>query len=268
MKPVELYRMVMGSQVWTFTSADSRVIYNGDVYLPVSIGRGGIESKNELSKATLEVRLDIAQDLSRTLMRTYLEQVLGLTLFIQTSSGTETAWKGRLSSLKPNNTALVMSFESVFTSLRRPGLRARYQKTCRHALYGRGCVLDPEDFVLIGGVQSVSGVSVVVPDAAAQDYGYFLGGMLRAPDGALGYIVGHSGSQITLQRPLNSLLTAFAESGYGGSYGNYYGGLAVKLYPGCDHLRLTCKNKFGNLDNYGGFDWIPTKNPMGGSSIV
>lgn len=120
----------------------------------------------------------------------------------------------------------------------------------------------------IGLAQSVSGASVVVPEAAAQVNGYFLGGMLRAPDGLLGYIVGHSGSQITLQRPLNSLVTAFAEIGYGRSYGSYYGGLAVKLYPGCDHIRLTCKNKFGNLDNYGGFDWIPTKNPMGGSSLV
>lgn len=268
MKPVELYRMTMGSQVWTFTSSDSDVIYNGELYSSVSIGRGGIESKNELSKATLEVRLGIQHSLSKILMRSYLEQVVSLTLFIQTSFGTETAWKGRLSSLKPNNTALVMAFESVFTSLRRPGLRARYQKSCRHALYGRGCNLDPESFVISGLARTVSGVTVEVPEAGIKPDSYFLGGMLRAPDGLLGYIVGHSGAIVTLQRPLASLITAFNESGYGRNYGGDYGGLEVKLYPGCNHLRATCKDTFGNLLNYGGFDWIPTKNPMGGSSIV
>jgi len=42
----------------------------------------------------------------------------------------------------------------------------------------------------------------------------------------------------------------------------------VKIYPGCDRVRATCESKFDNLDNFGGFPWIPTKNPFGGSSIV
>ncbi|MCP3868314.1 MAG: hypothetical protein GY703_09520, partial [Gammaproteobacteria bacterium] len=45
------------------------------------------------------------------------------------------------------------------------------------------------------------------------------------------------------------------------------GGLAITLYPGCAHNPTACA-AFGNLDNYGGFWWIPGKNPMGGSSIV
>lgn len=268
MKPVELYRLFLGTQVWAFTSSDHRVVYNGEVYLPEAIGRGKMELKNELSKASLDVSLDLTHDLSHLLMRTFPLQTLGITLFIQTGSGTNTAWKGRLASKKPSSTALKLTFESIFTSLRRPGLRARYQKACRHALYARGCNLDPEAFALPGLLQNVDGVLVTVPEAAAQIDGYYVGGMLRAPDGTLGYIVGHTGSLITLQQIHYSLIDAFANTGWGMNYGNDWGGLEVKLYPGCDHLRLTCKDKFNNLDNYGGFDWLPTRNPMDGSSIV
>ena len=82
---------------------------------------------------------------------------------------------------------------------------------------------------------------------------------MGAADGSLGYITGHTGTQITIQRMPYSLITQFEDEG---------AGTAISLYPGCDHTRETCKAKFDNLLNYGGFDWIPAKNPMGGSSIV
>lgn len=40
-------------------------------------------------------------------------------------------------------------------------------------------------------------------------------------------------------------------------------GDAVTLLHGCDHARLgDCKNKFNNVVNYGGMDFIPTVNPF------
>ena len=44
-------------------------------------------------------------------------------------------------------------------------------------------------------------------------------------------------------------------------------GAAITLYPGCDHTRATCAAKFANLDNFGGFPWIPTRNPFDGGSL-
>jgi uncharacterized phage protein (TIGR02218 family) len=267
-KPVEFFRFVMGSEVWTYTSADHPITYNDELYAPVPIGRGGIEAKNELSKANLDIKVDIYNPLARVLLRSVNEQVLTLTMFVQTDLGTGTAWKGRLSSLKPSGTQLTLAFESVFTSLRRPGLRARYQKTCRHALYGRGCTLDMDSFAVSALATAADGAIITVPDAALQADGWWVGGMLRAPDGVLRWIIAHAGSLITLSRPLESLQTALDNSGYGEGYGTYYGGVSVDLFPGCDHNRETCRVKFNNLDNYGGFPWIPSKNPMGGSSIV
>jgi hypothetical protein len=37
---------------------------------------------------------------------------------------------------------------------------------------------------------------------------------------------------------------------------------------GCDRTFATCQSKFGNSLNFGGFPWIPVKNPFAGDSIV
>lgn len=268
MNIVEMYKFVRDADEWNKTSANIEVSYNGDTYVPAPIGRGDLEARNELSKSTLEVELDIFDDLAQDLLTSFTEKVLSLTLFIKTDAVTGVAWKGRLTDVKPTKTKLKLSFENIFTSMRRPGLRARYQKPCRHLLYGRGCGLDPEAFATAGRVLAISGTFVTVAEAALQPDGYYLGGMLRGNDGILGYIISHSGSIIGLQRPIDSLTADFAISGYGLNYGNLYGGLEAKLYPGCDRLRQTCETKFNNLDNYGGFPWIPSRNPMDGSSIV
>lgn len=256
--PIDLYRIAMGSVVWTLTSADTDQTYNSEVYVATAMGRGGFEQKNELTKANMEVNLPVDHELAVTLLTSYSEQIITLTMFAKDGATVGTSWKGRLASIKPDDAKLTMVFESIFTSLRRPGLRARFQKSCRHALYGRGCTLDPEDFADTGSCVAISGTVLTVTEAALQPNGYYLGGMVRAPDGSLGYIINHVGTSITMQRvPYNILQTA--EEGFP---------FSVTLYPGCDHSRATCGDKFSNGLNYGGFDWIPSKNPMGGSSII
>lgn len=258
MTPVDLFKITMGELVWNMTSADTKQTYSGDDYFPVACGRGGIEQKSEIAKANVELRLPIDHELSVSLLSSYNEQIIGLTIFTKRDADVEVSWKGRLASIKPGDANLTLIFESVFTSLRRPGLRARFQRSCRHALYGRGCTLDPEDFATVGSATSLASNVVQVTEAAGEADGFFTGGMIRGPDGSLGYIIGHTGEYLTMQRVPYSITQAAAE-GFP---------FSVTLYPGCDHSRATCRDKFDNKLNYGGFDWIPTKNPMGGSSIV
>src|SRR3546814_7023803 len=72
--------------------------------------------------------------------------VVTMTLFINDDGDISTAWKGRLVTVEPEKAAVKLSFESIFTSLRQPGLRARFQRSCRHALHHRGCDLLLDDF--------------------------------------------------------------------------------------------------------------------------
>jgi uncharacterized phage protein (TIGR02218 family) len=94
-------------------------------------------------------------------------------------------------------------------------------------------------------------VTVQVAVAASRPDGYFVGGMLATTAGAR-MIVGHAGIDLTLVAPMVGLTA----------------GDAVQLYAGCDHTMAHCKDRFGNLDNFGGFPFIPVKNPFTGDAIV
>lgn len=268
MKPKELYRFVEGSNVWTLTSADADEIYNGETYVSTAIGRTEAESKNELSRANIEVSFDIDNQVARRWLKSIIDEVVTLAVFSKDGGDVNIIWKGRLSAVKPNLSEIVLVFESVFTSLRRHGLRARYQRNCPHVLYGRGCKLDKEDFAVSGLVTLASANVVKMPVAATYPDGYFTAGMVEAPDGSLRFITNHAGDTLTLIRSLDPLNEAFNSAGYGMSYGVYYGGVSARIFPGCDRTKETCKNKFNNLPDYGGFPFIPLKNPFGGGSIV
>ena len=45
-------------------------------------------------------------------------------------------------------------------------------------------------------------------------------------------------------------------------------GSAFEAFAGCDRSFSTCQSKVGNALNFGGFPWIPAKNPLAGDSIV
>lgn len=268
MSRVELYRFsessfdAMGANqegtVWTWTSGQEPIEYNGETYLPAAISRGQIEAKEEISKANIEVHLDLGNEMGRKWLSEFMDTVITLSLYEQDEDDDINAvWKGRLSTVKPTLSEIKLVFESIFTSLKRPGLRARYQRTCRHMLYGRGCTLNKNDWEVQGFVTSSTLTSAVIPEAANYQDGWFTSGIIKVPDGSLRFITHHEGSLITLLSPSTSLASIPPASG-----------AQVSLYPGCDRSRRTCAAKFSNLNNYGGFDWIPLKNPFDGSSIV
>ena len=65
-------------------------------------------------------------------------------------------------------------------------------------------------------------------------------------------ILAHSGNSVTLSALLSGLAV----------------GVAFEAFAGCDRTLATCQAKFGNAINFGGFPWIPAKNPFTGDAIV
>lgn len=270
--PVMLFELVQGPTTWRYTSAAYPVTALGHTWQPTQIKPGAVTQSNDMTRDTLSLQFPRGHEFARTFLGYTPDLITSVTVYRGHTTDPDnsfvTYWKGRVSSFKTSGDQLSVECEPIFTSLRRPGLRARWQRSCRYALYHRGCGLDPEQFGSDGTCISANGVNIVVPEAAALPAGWLIGGMIRSPDGVLRYIVDHSGSNIKLIRPVESLARALADSGYGRGYGTYYGGVAVRLYPGCDHSMSTCKAKFNNIDNFGGFPWIPSKNPFAGSSIA
>lgn len=257
MKTVELYRFLQDGNVTTFTSADKAQTHNSETYDPVAIGRSTITQTGELSKDNLDVTMSLNNTSARFWMNGTSERSLGLTVFSKSVLGTNVMWKGRLAGVTPQQADVKFTFESIFTSMRRPGLRARYQRTCRHPLYGNRCGVNKEAYAVALTATAVNGNVITIPDAAAEPEGDFFTGMLEAPDGTTRFIVAHAGALVTLVRPIATLTAAIQ----GGDTG-------VLLYPGCDRSRERCATRFDNLDANGSFPFIPHRNPFDGSSIV
>lgn len=268
--PIHLLHFSQGVLNWRYTTASYPIIALGHIWNPSPITQGGVNQSNDMTRDTLSLRFPRDHEFARIFLAYTPDQLTSVTLYRGHEGESEfiVYWKGRIASTKSGGETISVECEPVFTSLRRPGLRARYQRTCRHAHYGRGCNLDPEDWATSGICTEASGVQVVVPQAALFSAGYFIGGMIESPDGVLRHVIEHSGSLLTLIRPIESLILEVGSSGYGRSYGENYGGVPVRIFPGCDHSRFTCESKFNNLDNNGSFPWIPEKNPFGGSSIA
>lgn len=263
----ELYRFVEGDSdfVYTVTSADSEDEYDAgsgvETYVPVALGRDEVESKGEMSRENLTISFSIDNPTARKWFLSSLDFPLTVAVFSKDlrTETVEIEWKGRLASVSPKKSEIEFTFESVFTSLRRMGLRQRYQVNCPHALYGKGCNIDKEDFAVTGSVTNVTNAVVTVPAAASYPDGYFSSGIFEDMNGNLRFVLSHVGSTLTLIRPMNTLADYAAANGYP---------IPCRLFPGCNRAVDICNSRFGNLNNYGGFPFIPGKNPFGGSSIV
>lgn len=259
MRPIDLYRFTQGADVFTYTSTDHTVTYLAEDYVPTAIGRGNIDLKTDLAKSNIEVRMPLTHPQAEIWLKTQVEVSIGLTVFQQNDLGTNVIWKGRMAGIKPGRADVAFTFESVFTSLRRPGLRARFQRTCRHPLYFGKCKLNRADFVEPGLATSASADGLVITVDVVMAAGDFFTGIIETPDdGAMRFITAQSGFTLTVTRPMPLLtLAALAITD-----------VDVNLYPGCDRSRERCDTRFANLNNNGSFPYIPIKNPFDGTSIT
>ncbi len=267
----ELYKFARDDETWEFTSADGDITYEGELYKAVPIGRSERVLEADLNKADIEINLSFNNPLAIDLLRSVNVRTLILTLFIQDDGDTFVGWKGRLASTTPEENTIQLTFSSIYTSLRRPGLGARYQKTCRHPLYGRGCNVNFNDHSTTTDIISASsdGKTFNVESLNGNEPSFFLGGMLRSGSGSFRWITSVNGNNLTVSQQFKELFNEVTNSGYGRNYGNFYGGKRpVQLFPGCNHTMTICRTRFNNLDNYGGFPFIPTENPMDGSSLL
>jgi uncharacterized phage protein (TIGR02218 family) len=254
--PIELYEFIQGTNEWRYASCDSAIVYNAKTYQPYPISRDRIKQTTDPFKNDLKLVLPRENNFAAQFLGFAPDEITSVTIYRGHAVDLNfiTYWKGRVIGAEVSGNEVTIDCESIFTSVRRPGLRAVYEYTCRHALYGVACKAAPSAFEVSGTIASISSNGLVLTITAAGSFasGYFTGGMIGQLTGTRRFITNHTGSDITLSRPVQ-------EFGIG---------LDIKLYPGCDHTKETCNNKFANIANYGGFPWIPIRNPFDGASIV
>lgn len=250
LQEVELYAFTSNSAQFRLTPHEFDVELDGDRYLSLPMQRNELALGAEAAKSALELKLPPDCALVRHLLAASLTgDTTSVALRIGRKSDwggdwwiSGTRWLGRVLGVEIADDVARIRCESAQVSLKRIGLRRLYSRQCSHVLYSAACGATP--ISASGFVSNVYGRTVEL-DGGSPVSGALAGGWLQTPDGMRHMIVGDNGSSVELLYPV--AIEAGAE---------------VLLTMGCDHSTATCQARFANLDNYGGFPAIPSKNPF------
>lgn len=263
-EPRELYKFTRNTFEWFFTSGDTDITFDGDIYLAVPIKRKKIESTQEINKTVLKIEVSRTNVFATQYIEETPNDVITLEIIRQHTEDSETvtSFKGRVINVSFDEDSITISCQSNQSSLRRPGLRRLYQTACPHVLYGDQCTVVKVDFKTTAILDAVDGnvltsTTFTVGINPTYDLQWFVGGVVEFVDGNgltnVRFIteMNHIDGKITLNLPLKG---AIATS-------------SVDVFPGCGHDNITCNGKFTNIESFGGFPFIPKKNPQDGTPV-
>jgi len=254
--PIALFRFGWGDRLLGYTTSEYPITLDGEdlTYQPIPIERNAITSSGNMDKSTLQIRLPVNTEIV-DLFRVYPpSEVVGVTIF-QGHQGEDeflAIFVGRVLSSARKGRIASLNCEPAITSMRRPGLRRRFQYACPHVLYGSQCRANRADFTIERQVLSVSGANVTMSPGWQGQWQptNFQNGLFewQGPNGTeLRNILKADGDILLLSGRLSSLVP----------------GSTVNLSLGCKHNMDDCLGVFNNIHNYGGQPWIPVKNPIG-----
>lgn len=252
--PIELYFFSRNDETWRFTSADYNFNDNGNLPIPFSgeflsrlIKRSSIAQGLEAVKNS--VKLEVAPNFEIVDQFRGLPDpgVISVTMIrlhpTDTSFEYQILWTGRVLGSKIEPDRAELNCEPVTVSLKRNGLRRLYSKVCTHVLYGNECGVSrqPQYFI----VNDIDGLKLTL-DANTGVINNFAGGYIEDQLGFNKTMVESSGGfEMILSRVMKVAI-----------------GDEITAYTGCNHTTSDCVNKYNNIENFGGFPWIPTKNPF------
>lgn len=249
---IELYKFDLAGQIYAYTTAIEAVTYNAQEYDPAYVRRDAIKGTEQIARSGIKVKM--ARDAS--IVARYIggspTHPVELEIYQQSGVTTTLIWLGRVMTVSFAGSEAVLNCEPIFSSLKRNGLRALYQRNCRHALYDHKCTLNKDLFRVDGVLTGATSTTLTATQYGTKPNGWFVAGYVEygtTPERRS--ITAHTGNTITLDAPLTG-----PEAGD-----------TVKAFGGCDHLFTTCDAKFSNTDNFGGFPHIPKINPFGDTPV-
>lgn len=256
--PITLYKFTCGDLIYGYTDAEQAVEVASVTYEPLPIDSDALSSSGTLDKSTMQVRVPHDSEIAELFRIAPPSEVVGIVMFQGHFTDVDAeflaVYSGRVLSCGRQDSTATLRCEPIGTSMRRPGLRQRYQYGCPHALYGTACGAIRADHESIHAVEAVGTGQVTLPDGweGAIPAGKFTSGLM---------IWTHDGRTEVRQIRVASAGTNVVQ--IDGSTVGLVIGSSVTIAPGCNHQLTDCEVIFSNVQNFGGCPWIPTKNPLG-----
>jgi len=254
-RPIELYQITQGSTVYRYASCASDTTVGSVTYSALAIARSRVEQGSDAENRTITITVPGNEPFAQQ----YIDVVPGerATVRIYRYQRDESPafdtqvllFDGIVQSVRfqRDGHSAEINVRSAEAAMNRNIPRFTYMGMCNHFLYDESCGVSPGSFNHIGEVSAVSGNTITVTGADASGFD-FVGGYCRPPateDYRL--VLAQSGDDLTLLLP-------FFESPVGSN---------VQLFAGCDHLvDGDCASTFDNVINFGGFPFVPNRNPF------
>lgn len=260
----DLYTLTLtDGSVLRLTSRDTDVTWDGNVYSSAGpfVEREGLSWRRGAEVDALTVRF--AADSSHTIGATgipFLHAVVrglldGGVLTLQRAfwdypdhavDGVITLFTGRVGDISGNGAQVECEVNSYLELLSQKMPRNTYSPGCRHTLFDPACGLTRASWGSAGTVAAGSSRTHIHVSGISDANDYHSMGTIVFEDGAL------EGQKRFIKHWYNNVVYMVLELWEMPEVGD-----EITLYPGCDKIRATCKDKFNNEANFGGFPYVP-----------
>ena len=256
-RPIWLYEISQdGGSTWRWTSYAEPVTAGGATWEPKDITHGEISSGVDMVDEGMSLQVGIGERSNpfRQNLSGYLVNPLRVRLYRTTAPGfaldlTSPIYAAPVASTKFGARGVIgVNLSSVRGIAERSVPRVLLQPICNWDLFGPNtCRLSSGTYRRIGTLSAVGDRWVESAAFADADPNYFALGRIRIGSQTR-MITSQDGNRLNLNAPFTEPYPAAGDN--------------VEVWPGCDRALDTCINKFGNHVNFGGFPYIPPRNPQ------
>ena len=240
---IHLFTFNCANKYWHYTNGKKPIFLGGNKHIPLAIARG--RWKTEMDNSDFEITIPSNTELTSLFIKrnpirpvfVKIKNTNGNVILSGVILESSTEAQKRISKLKCQSIKTIVSGHLP---------TRRFSPSCPWILYGADCGLSKSDFVYeVSRDDCTINDTSIITDLSSYAAGYFSFGFIECGHETI-LIVNHSGDELTL---LNSFFDDYEEETF-------------RIYPGCDLTKSTCENKFSNLSNFGGFPFIPIRNPV------
>ena len=258
-EPVEVFEIVAGPVTYYYTSAPTSQTIGAQTYTPVDgLRRGNTAEGPELRTHDFTLELPTSNPVASFFTGTLPGYRVRLTVKRFHAADLPTpevvqSFDGFIQSASFLDGGFVTSLVArpILSALGTTIPRRTYQSSCNHILYDPDtCKVDDTDPAFRASALSVAsqvGATLTVSSGLSGFYsdGFMQSGFVEVVGGSDYRMINtHVGNVLTL-------LVPFATTP-----------LSVNVYAGCGHAIADCETDFDNVINFGGFAFVPKRNPV------
>ena len=259
-RPIEAYRLTQyvngsPSTTYRYTTHNLPITLGGATYTPIPMTRSEIKVGTQ-NDDQLEISIELPASTPVVTTYAFNQSLPDLTLEVfryhrgsDPSTDFQLIWKGPVNQFEVVGNVCTIKSPNIFSkTLQTQYPQTNYQTQCNHILFGPLCKASRSANTYHSTVQSITNKFIVVMDDHTPD-NYLNGGEL---------VVDRTGERRLMGNNVSNTLEVNFK------FADIVVGDVVTFTAGCDHTYATCKAKFSNGTNFGGFPFIPADNPFVG----